>query len=336
MKKILVVGGEGYIGNVVCSKLLANGHHVTSFDNLIYNNYSCVLNKINQKNYRFVFGDISNTLLIKPLIEQSDVVLLLAGLVGDPITKKYPKESGLINDSGVLDLITLCSKNKLNHLIFVSTCSNYGLIDNDELASETHELNPLSLYAKSKVNAEKYILSLKDKTDMNATILRFATAFGLSPRMRFDLTISEFTRDLAIGNTLLVYDANTWRPYCHVKDFARLINMVIDSPKEKVSFEVFNAGGDINNATKQMIIDKILKKIPNGKVRYKDYGKDPRNYKVNFEKVKSAIGFEPAFTIDHGIVELLNAINNHLFDHVDGNKNLFGNYEINYNPKNHE
>ena len=118
-------------------------------------------------------------------------------------------------------------------------------------AFEERVRGPGSLYAESKVKAEKHILSLKDKTGMNPIILRFATAFGLSPRMRFDLTVSEFTRDLAIGNNLLVYDTNTWRPYCHVQDFAILIQLLIEAPKEKVGFEVFNAGGDINNATKQ-------------------------------------------------------------------------------------
>ena len=187
-----------------------------------------------------------------------DGVVLLAGLVGDPITKKYPNESAAINNEGVKNVIDLCAKKNIEKFIFVSTCSNYGLIQDDELAHEEFELNPLSLYAKSKVNAEKHIISLKGKTDMNPTILRFATAFGLSPRMRFDLTVSEFTRDLAMGNGLLVYDANTWRPYCHVQDFARLIKMVLETQFEKVAFDVFNAGGDINNATKQMIIDYIL------------------------------------------------------------------------------
>ena len=165
---------------------------------------------------------------------------------------------------------------------------------------------------------------------MNPTILRFATAFGLSPRIRFDLTISEFTREIAIGNELLVYDAHTWRPYCHVKDFARLIQIVIEAPKEKVAWEVFNSGGNVNNATKQMVVDYILEKLPNGKVRYQELGSDPRNYRVNFEKVESVLGFEPKYTIQYGIDELIDAIENRVFEHVYDNRNFFGNYEINY------
>ncbi len=267
---------------------------------------------------------------IKKALDGVECVIVLSGLVGDPITKKYPEESALINDQGVKNIIDRCAELNIDKFIFVSTCSNYGFIESDDIADEEYMLNSLSLYAKSKVNAEKYILSLKGKTGMNPTILRFATAFGLSPRMRFDLTVSEFTRDLAMGKELLVYDAHTWRPYCHVQDFARLIQMVIEAQTETVSFEVFNAGGDVNNATKLMIVDIILEKIPDGMVHYQDHGSDPRNYRVNFEKVKSILGFEPEYTIQDGIDELIETINNHVFDNVDENKNFFGNYEIRY------
>ncbi len=277
-----------------------------------------------------MYGDIVDPGFIGKALDGVECVIVLSGLVGDPITKKYPEKSVLINDQGVKNIIDRCAELNIDKFIFVSTCSNYGLIESDDLADEEYTLNPLSLYAKSKVNAERYILSLKGKTDMNPTILRFATAFGLSPRMRFDLTVSEFTRDLAMGKELLVYDAHTWRPYCHVQDFAYLIQMVIEAQTETVSFEIFNAGGNVNNATKQMIVDAILDKIPDGKVHYQDHGSDPRNYRVSFEKVKSVLGFEPEYTIHDGIDELIEAIRNHVFDHVDKNKNFFGNYEIEY------
>ena len=129
---------------------------------------------------------------------------------------------------------------------------------------------------------------------------------------------------------VIIYGEQFWRPYCHVKDFARLIQMVIEAPIEKVLFEIFNAGGDVNNATKQMIVDTILKRVPNGKVKYQDHGSDPRNYRVNFDKVKNVFGFEPNYTIEDGISELICAIKDHIFDHVDKNRYFFGNYEINY------
>ena len=330
MKKILIIGGEGYIGNVVTENLLDAGYNVISYDNLLFKNNHCVLHKIQNSNYQFIYGDMVDKQHLKKVLVGVDSVLLLAGLVGDPITKKYPNESKIINDEGVKNVIDLCADKNIENFIFVSTCSNYGLIKDDELADEEFVLNPLSSYAKSKVNAEKYILSLKGKTSMKPTILRFATAFGLSPRMRFDLTVSEFTRDLAMGNDLLVYDADTWRPYCHVRDFARLIQIVLEAPSEKVSFEVFNAGGEVNNATKQMIVDFILKKIPNGKVEYQENGSDPRNYRVDFKKVRTLLGFEPKYTIQYGINELVDAMDNQIFDHVNENINFHGNYHIDY------
>ncbi|MBC8226584.1 MAG: NAD(P)-dependent oxidoreductase [Gammaproteobacteria bacterium] len=330
MKEILLIGGEGYIGNSVTQHLLGKGYSVTSFDNLLYENHTCVLSKISNKNYSFKYGDLLDGSLLKPLIRSHHAVVLLAGLVGDPITKKYPYESAKINDLGVKNVIDLCSEASTKKFIFVSTCSNYGLIEEDHLADENHPLNPLSLYAESKTNAEQYILSMKNKTGMNPTILRFATAFGLSARTRFDLTINEFTRDLAMGQDLLVYDADTWRPYCHVNDFARLIEIVISSPVNKTSFEVFNAGGNINNATKEMILSCILKRIPNGKVSFQKHGSDPRNYRVSFQKVESILDFEPRYTIEDGVNELIDAIDNHVFDNIDRNRNFYGNYEINY------
>ena len=221
----------------------------------------------------------------------------------------------------------------LEHLVFISTCSNYGLVEDDQLADEKFELKPLSLYAKSKVAIEQYIMGLNGNVDFTPTVLRFATAFGLSTRMRFDLTVSEFTRELVLGRELLVYDTNTWRPYCHVRDFGRLIDLVFQVPAEKVAFEVFNAGGEVNNYTKQGIVDAILEQLPNAQVKYKEHGVDPRNYRVDFSKVKKILDFEPKYTIPDGIKEVLIAFENHVFDHVDDQRNVFGNYELQYPAK---
>ena len=329
MKKIILIGGSGYIGTVLTKRLLDDGYHVKNIDFHIYNNQLAIEQFLNHPNYKYENQDFA----IKDKInisKDSHAVVLLGGLVGDPITKKYPEESNLINDEGVKNVIDVCSNLSLEKFIFISTCSNYGLIKNNDFANEESALNPLSLYAQSKVNAEKYILSLKGKTGMNPTILRFATAFGLSPRMRFDLTISEFTREIALGNELLVYDAKTWRPYCHVEDFSNLILKVINAPNQKVSWEVFNAGGENNNATKEMIIDFILKRIPNGKVKFKEFGSDPRNYRVDFTKVKKILNFEPKYSIEDGIDELIIQINNNNFVNLDNNINFYGNYDINY------
>lgn len=330
MTKVLLVGGAGYIGSVLTGYLLSFGYRVKTLDCLLYENQQAVLPYLNSPNYQFVYGDLSKKLDLEKALEGINDVVILAGLVGDPITKVYPTASKAINEDGIANLLQSLNGRNLNKVVFVSTCSNYGLIKENETADENFELNPLSLYAKAKVQIEKQILSLKGKLDYHPTILRFATAFGLSPRMRFDLSVNEFVRELYLGKELLVYDAHTWRPYCHVNDFSLIIHRVLEAPHQKVSFEVFNAGGEVNNCTKQMIVDKILAKIPGAKVSYKEHGSDPRNYRVNFSKIRECLDFEPQYTVDRGVDELLQALSQHLFDQVDSNRNYYGNYQIKY------
>jgi len=329
MKNILIIGGAGYVGAVLTDTLLKSGNEVRCLDLFLYKNNHCILPYLGRHGYELIFGDFCDSKVLAKALEGITDVILLAGLVGDPITKKYPEESQAINVNGIKNCIDQLNGIGLESLVFVSTCSNYGLIDGDRKADENFELKPLSLYAKAKVFIEQYIIGLKGKVDYIPTILRFATAFGLSPRMRFDLTISQFTFELAFGNKLNVFDANTWRPYCHVRDFATLIEMVLQSPKENVAFEIFNAGGEINNYTKQGVVDIVLDQVPNGKVVYVENGSDPRNYRVDFSKVKDILGFEPKFSVYNGVKELLDSINNHVFDNVKENRELYGNIRIN-------
>ena len=328
MRKILVVGGAGYVGAVLTDHLLNENYQVRSFDQFLYQNNHCVLPYLGRTGYESHYGDLCDTHSVLNSLENVSDVVLLAGLVGDPITKKFPKISKRINEEGIQRLIETLNGRGINRLIFVSTCSNYGLIENNKLANEEFELKPLSSYATAKVAAEKKLLSMRGETDFSPTVLRFATAFGISPRMRFDLTVSEFTRDLALGKELLVFDAHTWRPYCHVRDFARLIQIVLEAPKQRVANEVFNAGGDINNYTKQMIVDAILEYLPNSRVRYQEHGSDPRNYRVDFRKVREQLNFSPQYTVKNGVAELLSAMENRVFEHVEKNPSVYGNYKI--------
>jgi nucleoside-diphosphate-sugar epimerase len=210
-------------------------------------------------NFDMIYGDMSDYDILDKAIAQIEHIVILGGLVGDPITKKYPLLSNKVNCVGLQKCIDFFDNTNISKLVFISTCSNYGLIGENQLADEEFELNPLSLYAKAKVAAENHLMSKKGTVRYSATILRFATAFGLSPRMRFDLSLSEFLRDLYFGSELVVYDEHTWRPYCHVRDFARLIDIVLSAETDKIDFQIFNAGGDKNNFTKKMIIDNIVK-----------------------------------------------------------------------------
>ncbi len=330
MTNVLLIGGAGYVGSVITSEFLKNGHKVTVLDNFVYDNQFAVAPYVGDSNYKIVRGDMGDSKFLDIVSKDVTDVIILSGLVGDPITKKYPVESEKINDLSIKKCIDYFNGKGINKLIFISTCSNYGLIKDNELADEKFELTPLSLYAKAKVSNEKYLISKKNIVDYTGVVLRFSTAFGLSPRMRFDLSISEFVKEIYDGKELEVYDEHTWRPYCHVRDFARLLDIVIGSKNEKVNFEVFNAGGDINNSTKKMLIDQIISHIPNAKVTYSANGSDPRNYKVSFKKVNEVLGFKPKYSIGDGIKELIEALDLGLYSDSKENNNKYGNYIINY------
>ncbi|PIQ47519.1 MAG: NAD-dependent epimerase/dehydratase [Cytophagales bacterium CG12_big_fil_rev_8_21_14_0_65_40_12] len=328
MKSILLIGGAGYVGSVLSSHLLKLGYQVHVLDNFVYDNQFAVQQFLGDPDYKITFGDFCDKQVLSKASNGVTDVIILGGLVGDPITKKFPEESARINEKGVRDCMDFFKDKLIDKLIFISTCSNYGLIGEDELANEEFALNPLSLYAKAKVSAEKYLMSLKGSANYTGVVLRFATAFGLSPRMRFDLSVSEFVRDVYFGNELLVYDEHTWRPYCHVRDFSRLISIVLDADNDKVDFEVFNAGGEKNNFTKKMIVDEIVKFVPDGKVKYGQNGGDPRNYKVDFRKVKQILDFEPHYSVSDGIKELVMSFDMGFYSDCLDDMDKYGNYAL--------
>jgi nucleoside-diphosphate-sugar epimerase len=327
-RRVLLIGGAGYIGVPLAQQLLESGCSVRTLDRLVYKNGSSLLGQASEPAAEFAFGDMSDPAALDKALDRVSDVVLLAGLVGDPITKSFPDQSRAINEQALQHCIDRLNGRGLDKVIFISTCSNYGKIAEDAVADENFPLNPLSLYAKAKVMAETYLLSLRERVDYHPTILRFATAFGLAPRMRFDLTVNEFARELFRGRELTVYDADTWRPYCHVRDFARLILRVLKAPREAVSFEVFNAGGDANNLTKRQIVKLVLEHVPNGRVIFRANSTDPRNYRVNFRKVREALEFEPEFDVAYGIGEIIAALRSHLLDDVDARPNFYGNYEL--------
>ena len=327
-RRVLLIGGAGYIGVPLARRLLASGHLVRTLDRLIYNNGSSLLGQAPEPASEFIFGDMGDDATLDRALDEVTDVVILAGLVGDPITKKFPDQSQTVNEQALKHCIDRLNGRGLDKVVFISTCSNYGMISDNEVAHEGFALNPLSLYAKAKVAAETYLLSLKGHVDYHATVLRFATAFGLAPRMRFDLTVNEFARELFLGKELVVYDADTWRPYCHVRDFARLILRVLDAPPGAVSFEVFNGGGDANNLTKRQIVTLALQHLPAGRVVYRENSADPRNYRVDFRKVRDTLQFEPEFDVNYGIAEIIAALRSHLLDDVDTRPNFYGNYEL--------
>ena len=302
-KKILLLGGAGYIGTVVTEYFLKKGIQVTCLDNLIYK-HKPIKKFLKNKNFKFKNCDLRNKKDYEKILNHHEDIVILAGLVGDPITKKYPKLAESINYIGIKNFIIECKKKKnIDRLIFVSTCSNYGIGKGKKLLDEKSPLRPISLYSKQKVKIEKFILGLK-KIKFCPTILRFATAFGVSPRMRFDLTINHFTKSFIEKETLKIFDQKTSRPYCHVIDFARSIDQVLKSKREKVFKEVFNIGSNKNNYSKKNIIDRISRLIKKTDLVFLKGDIDKRDYKVNFKKANRVLNFSPKFTINQGIKEI--------------------------------
>lgn len=328
-KKILIIGGSGYIGTVLSKKLLKEGEEVVNLDNHLFNNHYAI-DKLNKnKNYTFIKGNFLNENdLIKSVKSVSDIIIL-ASIVGDPLSKKYPEITKEINEIGIKNCLNILNKKNFEKVIFASTCSNYGLIKENELAEENFALNPLSIYAKTKVAVEQFILSEQNNFNFSPVVLRFATAFGLSDRMRFDLTVNQFTHELFLGNELLVYDPDTWRPYFHTENFAEVMFKILNLENSKIHKQVFNVGTDENNHTKRDIIEHIKKQIPDAKIKIITNGSDKRNYKVNFSKINSLIDIK-AKPISFGIEEIIREMKNGRFKDYKINYQKYGNYKVNY------
>jgi len=323
MKNILVTGGAGYVGSGLLRELLLKGYNVTCVDNLMFGRES-LLDVWNNKNFTFINCDINNNEDLDRVFLKSNfyAVIHLAAIVGDPACKLYSDIAIKTNWNSSKWLIEKSKSAGVSKFIFASTCSNYGKMDNPEAyVDENSKLAPVSLYAELKVKFEKYMLSEMQKpSGFSPTSLRFSTVYGLSPRMRFDLTVNEFTKDLVLGKELYVFGEQFWRPYCHVKDFSKAFITVLNSPNEKVAYNVFNVGDTNENYTKQMIVDEIKKVLPNSKIKYVAKNDDPRDYRVNCDKIKKELGFKISMTVPDGIMEIKRAIQENLIHDPEDQK----------------
>lgn len=302
--KVLVTGGAGYIGSVLVRQLLDKGFNVRAFDSLKFGG-DALYDVMLHKNFEFIKGDIRNAEEVAQALEGIDAVAHLAAIVGDPACKKYSDEAKETNWDGSVALFEAAEKAGVQRFVFASTCSNYGKMpDPDSFVTETSELRPVSLYAELKVKFEKYILEERKDTNMSATALRFSTVYGFSPRIRFDLTVNEFTRNATINGEQEIWGAQFWRPYCHVDDLARAVVLVLESEDAKVRSNVFNVGTTEENYNKGMIIEEVCKVVPNTKVNYVEMNEDPRDYRVNFDKIKNELGYSITKKVPDGVKEI--------------------------------
>ena len=302
--KVLVTGGAGYIGSVLVRQLLNKGYQVRAFDSLKFGGDALIDVMLNP-DFEFMLGDVRNADDVKKALEGIDGIAHLAAIVGDPACKKYSDEANETNWAASVALFEAAEKAGVKRFVFASTCSNYGkMSDPNSFVTETSELNPVSLYAELKVKFEKYLLEQKKDSKICSTALRFSTVYGFSPRIRFDLTVNEFTRNATIYGEQEIWGAQFWRPYCHVDDLARAVVLVLESPEEKVRANVFNVGTTEENYNKGMIIEEVCKVVPNVKVNYVDMNEDPRDYRVNFDKIKNELGYTITKKVPEGIKEI--------------------------------
>ncbi len=300
----LITGGSGYIGSLLAQELAETGHQVRVLDSLLHGQEDIAAEQ-ERAGFEVVRGDVRDAEARKRALDGADAVVHLAAIVGDPACALDPAVSDEVNVQATEALVADAAAAGVERLVFASTCSNYGrMADPTQPITEDGELRPVSLYAEQKVGMEKLILGGGAGT-IKPTCLRFATVYGVGRRMRFDLTVNEFTRELWADRELEVFGEQFWRPYIHVRDAGRAVRTVLETPVEKVDGEVFNAGRSGENYRKLDIVEEIGKQTSSGKVSYVRRDEDPRDYKVSFDKIRAELGFETLMTVPDGIAEIL-------------------------------
>ena len=303
-RKVLVTGAAGYIGSVLVRQLLDRGYAVRALDYLRFGGES-LLGLLDHEDFEFVKADVRDSEAVRAAMSGVWAVAHLAAVVGDPACKQEPELARSVNLTASRSVYQEAEAAGVERFVFASTCSNYGkMADGAALVTEESELRPVSLYAETKVEFERYLLSQPRTATCAPTCLRFSTVYGISPRMRFDLTVNEFTRDLVMSRELMIFGEHFWRPYCHVRDLARSMVAVLEAGHELVAFEVFNVGDTAENYQKATIVDRIREQVPDARVEYVHKDEDPRDYRVSFAKIRDVLDFHVTRTVPDGISEI--------------------------------
>ena len=294
--KILITGGAGYLGSVLVPKLLNEGHKVTVYDNLLYNQLS-LLNVCNDKNFDFIHGDVRDYKNLNKYIQTHDVIIPLAAIVGFPACDRDTELATAVNFQQIQDIVSNISTQQM--LLYPNSNSGYGSKDNG-VCTENDRLTPISHYGHTKCDGENYIKSFS-----NGIVFRLATVFGMTPRMRLDLLVNEFVYKALTDRYITLFQAHTIRNYIHIKDVSSAFNFMIDNYDDNVG-ESFNVGLSDTNISKLELTERIKKYIPDFVVNQSDYYEDPdkRDYIVSNARVE-ATGYKAQHSLDDGIAELV-------------------------------
>ncbi len=310
-KNVLVIGGAGYIGSIFVRKLLAKGYNVKVLDALIYGDEG-IRELYGTPHFDFIKGDLRDIEAVVGAMQGIDSVVHLGALVGDPACAIDEKLTLEINLAATRMICEVAKGYGVQRFIFASTCSVYGA--SDELLNERSALNPVSLYARSKIASEEVVLHTLDER-FAPTIVRFATIFGMSPRPRFDLVVNFLTARAVADGSITIMGGDQWRPFLHVADAAESLLRCLETPPHAVRGEILNVGSDAENYQITQIGNLIKQVVPDVKViTAGGADADRRNYRVSFKKFVDRVGFVPSRTVPSGIEEILDAIKSGVID----------------------
>jgi len=294
---ILVTGGAGYLGSILVPDLLTAGHKVTVLDNFMFKQTSlnhCAYHP----NFSVVKGDIRVGKTMASLIQEADVIIPLAALVGAPLCNLDPVGATTVNHDAITLMLKLLSKDQI--VLMPTTNSAYGTGDKNNYCNEESSLRPISQYAIEKVEIEKQLMG-----HPNAISFRLATVFGMSPRMRIDLLVNDFTYRAVYDRFVVLFESHFKRNYIHVRDVSRVFRHALDKC-DAMKGEIYNVGLSDANVSKKELCEHIRKQVPEFIFIDEQVGKDPdqRDYIVSNEKIE-ATGFKPEFSLDRGIGDLI-------------------------------
>jgi nucleoside-diphosphate-sugar epimerase len=297
--KILVTGGAGYIGSILCKKLLDDGHEVTVLDSFLYGQ-TTLLDCCSNENFRLIRGDVRDSQTLSEAMRGAEYIIHLAALVGAPLCSKDPIAAKSVNLDATNSLLSLRKGDQ--KILFPCTNSGYGIGEKGKFCTEETPMKPVSLYGRTKAEAEKSILG-----SGNAISFRLATVFGASPRMRMDLLVNDFVYRALMDRYIVVFEGNFKRNYIHVRDVVRVFLHGIEN-FDQMKNQVYNVGLSDANLSKLELCAEIKKSLPNFEYSESNTGEDPdkRDYIVSNEKIERT-GFKPEYSLQFGIKELVKA-----------------------------
>jgi nucleoside-diphosphate-sugar epimerase len=316
MKRILVTGGAGYLGSILCRRLLEQGYRVKCFD-CLYFGPEPISGLLPNPNFQFIQGHLLKIGEFPCLLEDVDAVIHLADLANDPSCDLNPEIAERINWKGVVKFASLVKEKKIERFIFASSCSVYGQAQ-EELVDENAPLRPVSLYAQLKIRVEKELRKMQDK-DFSPVLLRQATLFGYSPRMRFDLAINLMVMHALTRKKIFIMGGGSqWRPFLHVKDAAALFITCLEAPLKKVAGQTFNVGSNKENYQVGQLARLVTETLPE-KIKLETVPEDDdrRSYRVSFDKIKGVLEWTPRYSAQDGMREIAQGFGDGCFPRVE-------------------